>query len=359
MVKKRLFGYHPSGIPVYAYEMSAAMPDDMPPALTVTAINYGAILNKVVVNFDGKPVDVIGGFDSVLDYIDSSECQGSIAGRVCNRLTNSEYYIDGVKYRTTPNEGKNVCHGGRFGFNQKIWNAEYKDGYNPMIIFTYLSPDGEEGFPGNLSVRVEYQIIERTGLRVHITAKTDKRTIVNLTNHSYFNLNGYNNEPVNNLFIKINADKIVDTDSALLPNGIKKPVENTDFDLRSPRKLDYVFNSDDPKIRELNGLDTCYIFNDYENDGKAKLQAALYNEDNGLKMEVITDQSSVQIYSANNIKSTEPKMKNGVEQKEHFGICFETSKMPDSINHEDFDDTILDPGETYEQYTVYKFSKLN
>lgn len=350
MITKRFYDYHPCGTPLYAYELKGRG------IVSATILDYGATLNSIyVTDKDGVTRDVIGGFDKVIDYIDSGEYQGSTVGRVCNRLKNAEYVIDGIKYCTFKNEGNNVCHAGRFGFNAKIWNVEEFDDENePSLKLTYLSPDGEEGFPGNLKVTVTYTITLSNSVKIEYAAETDKKTIVNLTNHAYFNMNGYDNGNIENHYIRLNSDKFNETDVELIPTGNFTDVTGTPFDMRETILINDVLFGDHDKIRELGGLDTNFIMNDY--DGTVKHQADFYSPLTGINMAVYTNQTSILIYTSNKIKSTEPDMKNGIKQISHFGACFEASSMPDAINHPHFDNTILNPGEIYSKTTIFEFT---
>ena len=350
MITKRLFDYHPCGIPLYAYELKGSG------IVSAVILDYGATLNSIyVTDKDGITRDVIGGFDKVLDYIDSGEYQGSTVGRVCNRLKNAEYILNGVKYTTYKNEGNNVCHAGRFGYNAKIWSVEeLDDEKEPSLKLTYISPDGEEGFPGTVTVTVTYTITESNGVAINYEATTDKTTIINLTNHAYFNMNGYDNGNMENHIIRMNADTFNETDVELIPTGNFTDVTGTPFDMRKPVVIKNVLFGDNDKIRELGGLDTNFILNGH--DGTIKHQADFYSPLTGIGMKVYTNQTSILVYTSNRIKDTEPDMKNGVKQIPHFGACFEASSMPDAINHPNFDNTILNPGEKYDKTTIFEFS---
>lgn len=350
MITKRFFDYHPCGIPLYAYELKGSG------IVSAVILDYGATLNSIFVkDNDGNTRDVIGGFDKVLDYMNSCEYQGATIGRVCNRLKNAEYILDGVKYSTYKNEGNNVCHAGQFGFNAKIWYVEeLDDADEPAIRLIYTSPDGEEGFPGNLKVMVTYTITKTNGVKIEYKATTDKKTIVNFTNHAYFNMNGYDNGNMENHLIRMNSDKFNETDVELIPTGNFTDVTGTPFDMRKPKLMADILFGDNDKIRELGGLDTNFIMNDY--DGTVKHQADFYSPLTGIGMKVYTNQTSILIYSSNRIKESEPNMKNNVKQITHFGACFEASSMPDAINHKHFDDITLDVGDTYSKTTIFEFS---
>ncbi len=350
MITKKFYDYHPCGTPLYSYELSGEG------IMSFSVLDYGATLHKILVkDKDGIIRDVIGGFDKVTDYMDSGEYQGATIGRVCNRLKNAEYILNGVKYNTYKNEGNNVCHAGRFGFNAKIWTVEeLDDNREPALRMTYTSPDGEEGFPGNLKVTVTYKLTTSNGVSIHYEAETDKTTIVNLTNHAYFNMNGYDNGNMENHYIRMNTDKFNETDVELIPTGNFTDVTGTPFDMRKPRLMKDVLFGDNDKIRELGGLDTNFIMNDY--DGTVKHQADFYSPETGIGMKVLTNQTSILVYTSNRIKATEPNMKSNVKQIPHFGACFEASLMPDAINHAHFDNTVLNPGEKYDKTTIFEFT---
>ncbi len=350
MITKRFYDYHPCGTPLYEYELKGKG------VVSAVILDYGATLKSIFVNAaDGSVRDVIGGFDRVLDYIDSGEYQGATIGRVCNRLKNAEYTINEVKYSTYANEGKNVCHAGRFGFNAKIWQVEeHDDEFEPSLKLSYTSPDGEEGFPGNLNVSVTYTLTKENAVSIHYEAETDKTTIVNLTNHAYFNMNGFDHGNMEDHYIRMNSDKFNETDVELIPTGNFTDVTGTPFDMRKPRLMADVLFGDHDKIRELGGLDTNFIMNDY--DGTIKHQADFYSPTSKIGMKVYTNQTSILIYTSNRINPKEPDMKNGTKQIPHFGACFEASSMPDSINHPNFDDIILNPGEKYDKTTIFEFT---
>lgn len=348
MINKHSFGYHPCGVPIYAYTLS----NDF---ISAELLEYGATIQSLnVPDSAGKSYDVVGGFDTIDDYILSTEYQGSTAGRVCNRLKNAEFTLDGVTYHTYRNEGLNSCHSGKFGFDKKLWHAEYSSDDSCEITFSYISRDGEEGFPGNLNISVKYRLEDRK-LSVEYFGTTDKLTVVNLTNHSYFNLNGYDSGSVENHRIKVKASHINDTDSALIPTGTILDITNTPFDMRKERVLGDVIHGDHDKIRELGGLDCNFIF-DRNSDDEYECVAELTGDVSKIKMRVYTDSSGMQIYTANSIGESEPDMKNKVAQVPHFGICLECASMPDSPNHPNFDDITLNVGETYRHVTIFEFS---
>lgn len=347
MIKKELFGCHPCGDEIFLYTLTNS-------ALSVELISYGATIRSLCVSDGaGKCFDVVGGFDSIDDYMRSSEYQGATVGRVCNRLKNAEFELDGVIYRTYRNEGLNSCHSGKYGFDKRLWRAEYSDDSDNEITFKYTSIDGEEGFPGNLVVSVNYRL-EGSRLTVDYHALCDKRTVVNLTNHSYFNLNGYDSGSVENHLIRVAASHINETDDKLIPTGKILDISDTPLDMRKACTLGSVIHADHDKLRQLGGIDCNYIFDRSPSDA-AECVAELAGDVSGIKMRVYTDSSGMQIYTANSIGQDEPRMKNGVKQAPHFGICLECAAMPDSPNHANFDDITLDVGREYRHKTVFEF----
>lgn len=347
MIQKRLFGRHPCGEEIFAYTLSNSV-------LSAELLNYGATVRSLYVfNAKGKCFDIVGGFDTIEDYMLSTEYQGPTVGRVCNRLKNAEFTLNGVTYRTYRNEGLNSCHSGKFGFDKKLWSAKYSNENDSELLFEYTSRDGEEGFPGNLGVSVRYSL-NGNKLEIEYQATCDKRTIVNLTNHSYFNLNGYDSGSVEGHMIMVNASHINETDDSLIPTGRILDITGTPFDMRLERTLGSVINGDHDKLLKLGGLDCNYIF-DRGPSTDHKYVAELTGDISRIKMRVYTDSSGMQIYTANSISPCEPRMKNGAVQTPHFGICLECAAMPDSPNHVGFDDITLEVGEKYRHVTVFEF----
>ena len=352
MINKHLFGYHPCGIPIYAYNMKESS------ELEATVLDYGGIVQSLSYPAsDGRRVDLVGGFDTIDGYIASGEYQGAIIGRVANRISDGKFTIGGKQYSLYKNEPAATCHGGRYGFNMKLWDAVCSGSDdNPELRLNYISPNGEEGFPGELSITVIYKITISGGLRISYRATTDQLTIINLTNHSYFNLNGFDSGTIDDHIIRVNGSRINETDSDMVPTGYMLDVTSTPYDLRKKTRLGDVICSSDPKIREVGGLDTNYILDGY--DGSVRLQAEIYSENTSIGMRVLTDNTSILIYTANKIAESESLMKHGISQIPHFGVCFEAASMPDAVNHRHFDDISLRPGEIYERTTEFEFYRL-
>ena len=349
MIKKELFGTLPDGNEVKAYTLSNNT------VVSARIIDFGGtVVNLWVKDKNGKNADVVCGFDDIEGYLSAGGYYGATIGRVCNRISNSEFELDGVKYKLYANDGKNSLHGGKIGFNKKMWSVEEIDSTTePAIVLTYDSPDMEENYPGNLKVSVTYSLTEDGGLSISYKATTDKNTIINLTNHSYFNLSGYDSGTINDQIMWIDADYINDSDYELIPTGKFTPVEGTVYDFRTPKPIGQDFG--DPSLKRQNGgYDNNYIINDYDYN-KIKLAAKLTDPKYGRTMEVWTNQPCVQIYTTNSVDENAVQFKNSVAQILNCAVCFETQKMPDSINHDGFTDIVLHPGEVYDYTSIYKF----
>lgn len=343
-MNKNLFGEIKSkggNTPVYLYEIGNE-------SLTARVLDYGAILQGLIfTKKDGSKIDVIGGFDSVDGYLSSTMYQGSTVGRVCNRIGGGTFSVGEKQCFTDKNDGNNTLHGGNSCFSNSLWTvSSLKD---DEIILEYFSPDGESGFPGNVKTRSTYKISGNNLFIIH-EAVTDADTPVNMTNHSYFNLEGCGNT-IENHMICVKASRIVETDDELIPTGKILPVEGTDFDLRKERRMADVLGSEDKKIRKLGGLDTCFIFDITDGD-----VIEMYSMASKIGLSVATDNSSVQIYTSNSTDGD--TMKNATVERKHFGVCLETSSMPDSVNHDNFDEIILHPGDVYRHTTEYRLSEL-
>lgn len=345
---KRLFGTLADGSPVYAHTFSNKSP------VSFTVLDYGGILQSIKVKAkNGKTTDVICGYDNIDGYIVGGGYQGALIGRVGNRIGNAKFTLDGVTYNLYKNDGENHLHGGKCGFNAKLWNVEEvasgeKEGH---IVLSLTSPDGDESYPGTLKTTVFYTLTEEGGVSIEYTATTDKKTIVNMTNHAYFNMNGYDGDTVDDLLLWLDADKINALDAGLIPTGELIDVAGTPYDFTNETAIGEGFKSDYPMMREFGGYDNNFFFKNY--DGSLKLRATLRDPKTGHKLEMYTDQPCVQIYTANMINENDPCFKGGVAQRKHCGVCLETQAMPDSINHPGFTNVILNPGETYNTKTVY------
>lgn len=315
----------------------------------------GAIMELKVPDRIGRVADVVSGYDSLRDYMLDTTYFGALIGRVANRIANGEYTLDGKSYSAFVNNGPCSLHGGKIGFSHRIWSVKPIDGEEPRLILALHSPDGEEGYPGNLEVTVTYTLLSSNALSIHYEAKTDRRTPVNLTNHAYFNLGGYASGTIFDHVLRIDADRYIPTDGDLIPTGEIRSVKGTPFDFREPKTVGRDFYTDSEDLRLAGGYDHCLCFTDGETR-EPTLRMEAYEPNSGRLMQVYTNQPCVQLYSGNFLNNAEHPQKGGYPQIPQTAFCLETQKMPDAINREQFDDVILSPDEIYDYTTIYKFS---
>lgn len=349
-IEKKLFETLPCGRSVYAYTLANHS------GTSVRVMNLGGtLLNIWVKDKNGKAEDVICGYDEVDTYLHTGGYQGALIGRYGNRIGNACFTLDGKTYHLYKNDGENHLHGGKNGFDKKLWTVtEAGNEEEPSLILNCVSPDGEESYPGTLTVTVIYTLTAKGALSIHYLAMTDAATILNLTNHSYFNLSGYQNGNIGTHTLWMDACAINGLGAGLIPDGTILPVDGTPYDFRTEKSVGDSLAADHPMVRELNGFDNNFIFADY--DGKLKLRALLRHPASGRTMRMYTDQPCVQLYTANMIDESAHPFKNNVPQKKHCALCLETQAMPDSINHPGFTNVILRPGEAYDRTTIYEFT---
>ena len=315
----------------------------------------GAIQQLLVPDRRGHLVDVVGGFDSLEGYVKAGGAQGSLIGRFGNRIAKGKFTLEGKEYTLATNNGENHLHGGMVGFHRKVWGAEMVDGDEPQLKLTLVSPDGEEGYPGTLTVRVTYTLKAENALSIHYRATTDKTTILNLTNHTYFNLGGFASGKIFDHELWLDADTYLPVVPGLIPTGELKSVAGTPFDFRTPKPIGRDFYADDKDLKLAGGYDHCFNFVGGESE-KPIPRARLYCEKTGIVMTTVTDQPSVQCYTANFLSEEAYPHKGGYPQGVQNAVCLETQKMPDSINHPNFTNVVLSPSEVYDYTTEYAFS---
>ncbi len=340
-ITRQSFGKLPDGQEVDLYTLTNQ--NGMKACIT----NFGGVVTRLLVpRKDGSATDVVLGYDSLAPYLKDSPYFGAIVGRYGNRIAKGRFSLDGKKYELATNNGPNHLHGGIKGFDKVLWKATPIE-QNDLVglLLEYLSPDGEEGYPGNLHVKVWYLLTNNNELQIDYQAETDKPTPVNITHHSYFNLDGAGTGSILNHRLMIDADRFVEVDEALIPTGLLKEVENTPMDFRKPRAIG-------EKIKEIaGGYDHTWVLN---NSNKMALIASLENSEATLKMEVYTTEPGVQFYSGNFLDGS-IEGKNGLVYEKHYGLCLETQHFPDSPNQPAFPGTILRPGQKYGYTTIYKF----
>ena len=324
--------------------------------MSVEITNFGATIVSLNVPDKNREVaDVICGYDSLDSYIEADGYQGAIIGRVANRINKGKFSLDGIQYNMYINNGPNHLHGGKIGFDKRIWQVlSLDDSDEPSIKLFLLSKDGEEGYPGNLSVTVTYKLDNEGALSIRYEAFTDKRTPINLTNHTYFNLGGYNSYNIYDHILWFDADTYLPTDETLIPTGEIRSVAGTPFDFRLPKKIGQDIHLHDKDLIIADGYDHCINFTNSESK-MPKLRAKIFHEESGRVMEMYTNQPCVQFYSGNFLTNPKFPFKNKCSQRKQMAFCLETQHMPDAVNHENFTNTILNPGEKYDYTTIYKF----
>lgn len=348
MIEKKLFGTMPTGEKIYVYTLK----NDS--GMQVKIINFGAIVNSITApDKNGVFADVSTGYDSLDGYINDKSYFGAIVGRYGNRIGKGKFTLDGEEYQLTINDGENHLHGGLKGFDKVIWDAEPSVTDSTQALkLTYHSADGEQGYPGNLTLEVVYTLDNDNELSIDYKATTDKPTIINPTHHSYFNLTGDFKNTILNHKLMLDADYFTPVDKGLITTGELLPVENTPMDFRRPTAIGDRIDADFEQLIFGKGYDHNWVLNNF--DGSVRKAASLYDESSGRYMEVWTDQPGIQFYSGNFLDGTAIG-KNGVTYNHRTGLCLETQHYPDSPNKPEFPSVVLKPGGTYTQTTVYKF----
>ena len=322
--------------------------------MQVDIINYGGIITSLKVpDKNGETEDIVLGYNKLEDYINENPYFGSIIGRYGNRIAKGKFNLNGNQYTLATNNDENHLHGGNIGFDKVIWEAETKINSNSSsLILKYLSRDMEEGYPGNLYTTVTYKITNDNSVEIKYEAQTDKTTVINLTQHSYFNLSGDFNQSILNHKVKINANQFLPVNKSLIPTGNKLNVSMTPFDFRNYKEIKKDINADDLQLNYGNGYDHCWVLNDYKNG--YRLVASAFHEESGRLMEVYSDQPGLQFYTGNFLDGSLPQKEEGFYNF-RSGFCMETQHFPNSPNQPDFPSVTLNPNEKYNSKTTYKF----
>lgn len=349
-IEKAAFGTLKTGEVVDLYTLKNAA------GMTVSIMTYGgAIVKWTAPDRDGKYEDVVLGCDDLAGYEKGTPYFGAIVGRFGNRIAKGKFNLEGKNYKLAVNNIGNHLHGGIKGFDKVVWAATAISGEEPALKLTYLSKDGEEGYPGNLNVEVVYTLQKDNSVKMDYIATTDKTTHCNLTNHTYFNLTGNANKTILDHELTLNADRFLPVDKTLIPTGELKPVANTVFDFTKPMKIGARINdSSDIQIKYGGGYDHAWILSP-NTEGGMRLAATVNEPLSGRKMEVFTTEPAIQFYTGNFLDGTIVG-KNNVIYNRRTGLCLETEHYPDAPNQPKFPTTVLKVGETYRTTTVYKFS---
>lgn len=348
-VAEELFGTTKEGQDVRVFTMINSK------GATMKATNYGGvILSLTMPDKNGKYEDVVLGFDSLAPYENISHYFGALIGRYGNRIAKGRFHLDGQTYQVPVNNGENSLHGGTKGFDKVVWEAEtFQNEEGVGMVLKHLSADGEQGYPGNLQAEVRYTLTNDNALRINYRATTDKSTVVNLTQHSYFNLSGNTRENILSHKLTLAADSIVPVDKNLIPTGKLMPVKGTAFDFTEPTPIGKRINNDEVQLENGGGYDHCWVL---KNSAESMHFAGkLTHNISGRTMEIFTDEPGIQFYSGNFLDGSLTG-KYGTKYDKHMGLALETQHFPDSPNQPSFPNTTLNPGEVYETSTIYKFS---
>ncbi len=339
------FGTMPDGKEVNQYTLTSAT------GMEMSVINYGGIITSLMVpDRDGNMADVVLGYDNLQGYIDNNPYFGAIIGRYGNRIAKGKFTLDGIEYSLAQNNIGNHLHGGEFGFDKVYWDIEsFEKGDDIGLYLTYTSADGEEGYPGTLEVKVTYTL-SGNSLQFDYEATTDKKTVVNLTQHTYFNLSGMD-EGILGHQLKLNASAFLPVDSTLIPTGELRDVNGTPFDFTDMKMIGAEIEAENQQLEFGGGYDHCWVL---DQDGSFYEAAVLYHEGSGRQLTISTNEPAIQFYSGNFLDGTITGKSDKVYNF-RSGLCLETQHYPDSPNYPEFPSTVLNPGETYSSRTLLEF----
>lgn len=345
MVKKELFGTH-QGKEIYLLTLTNKAGN------VIKLTNFGAKINWIEIpDKTGKRDNITFGFDNFEGTLKGDMSFGSVVGRYANRIAKGKFTLDGVIYNLPVNNGPNTLHGGPAGWHSVVWNTEVlKDTDFPTVKFTYVSPDMEEGFPGKMNVEVIYTWTDKNEIIMDYKCTTDKKTVLNITNHAYFNLHGAGNGDILDHILTMKASAFTPVDSVMIPTGEIRPVAGTPLDFTTPHAIGERIGDNYEQLILGRGYDHNFVL-----DNKEDVDVTVYEPISGRVLEVITDQPGMQLYTGNFLNGTQIGH-DGKSYKFRSGFCLESSHYPDSPNHPDFPTTVLNPGETFKSRTTYRFS---
>ena len=345
-INKELWGKTPCGKEIYRYTIK----NESGAYVQLSSVGAG-IVSVAVPDKDGKLADVVLGYSNPLDYFGDGPCCGKVPGRYANRIAEGKFSLDGVEYSLPVNNGPNHLHGGPDGFQNQVWDSRIE---NDGVEFLYYSKDGEMGYPGAVKAVVRYDWSEENELRLTFTAESDAPTIINLTNHVYFNLNGEGNGDILGHELKLNASEYLPTSDSLIPVGESEPVAGTPMDFVTAKRIGRDINEDFTALKYGKGYDACWLVDGAES-GVIQTNAELYSPESGRMLEVLSTQPGVQVYTGNWLAGS-PTAKCGRSYNDYEGVAIECQHYPDSPNKADYPSTVLRPGEVYEQAIIFAFS---
>ena len=348
-IHKKQFGKTIDGIDVDQYILSNNK------GMEISIISYGGIITSwTAADKNGDYKNIVLGYNTLAEYESEKAYFGALIGRYSNRIAGGKFELNDKEYKVAKNNGVNHLHGGLKGFDKVVWDAKIIVNDSAVALeLSYLSKDMEEGYPGNLATKVTYNLNNEDELIIRYEATTDKPTIVNLTQHSYFNLTGDFTKDVLNHELLINSDSFLPVDNTLIPTGEIRHVNKTPFDFRKPKAIGKNINNKNTQIKLGMGYDHCWVLND-QNKG-LRFVASAYEPVSGRLLRVYSDKPGIQFYSGNFLSGTPPNKSNGINQY-RTGFCLETQYYPDSPNQENFPSVKLEPGDKYESKTVFSFS---
>lgn len=346
-INRKHFGVDPEGGDAYLFTLSNEA------GIDVAITNYGGAITALhVPDRRGDPADIVLGYDSLIEYVKKPQYLGALIGRFANRIALGRFFLNGTHYQLAQNDGPNHLHGGVRGFDKVLWSAVEEPGNHEVKLrLAYVSPDGEEGYPGTLRVEVVYTLSNENELRIEYLASTDKDTILNLTNHSYFNLAGQGNILKHQLML--NADQFTPVSADLIPTGEILDVDYTPMDFRKATSIGERMNEPFDQLDFAGGYDHNFVLKG--TDGSLRMAARVHEPSSGRILEVFTTQPGIQFYSGNFLDGTVTG-KRGVAYHKHAGFSLETQHFPDSPNHSTFPSVVLKPGEEFRETTVLRFS---
>lgn len=349
VIKKRDYGTTPDDEKVDHYTLSNEN------GMEVEIITYGGRITSLKApDRNGQFENVVLGFDSIVQYTSDNPFFGALIGRYGNRMAKGKFTLDGEEYTLPQNDGENHLHGGDKGFDKVVWTAEEPENDSNSLKLTYISEDMEQGYPGRLESVVTYTLNDDNSFDVLYEATTDKKTVVNLTQHAYFNLSANFDQPILDHVVEINADSIVPVDETLIPTGEIKAVAGTPFDFTDPTSVGERIEEEDEQLKRGLGYDHCWVLNQQESG--VRFAASAHHPQSGRLLEIFTDEPGIQFYTGNFLDGTLPQAGGEGTYAKRTGFCLETQHYPDSPNQENFPSVVLEPGEKYTSKTSFKFS---